>query len=259
VRILINASETLRLVDPVADSARIVRLSTERLLPRYGEATALNLVYCLGFLRVSGQLEGARAVDRHGAGKIHRQGDRRAEDTVGYFLTWIQHGPASEEGAASLERVRRMHDHYAREYSISNETMLHTIALFTVQHEQLLRLVGAAGFSQIEKEAQVTHWRAIGERLGARDMPATWEGMERFLEWYEGSPAWFGPSPEAHRCAEALIEQFANRRLPAGLRWAARPLLLSLLGDQVLHAVGEEKPARPIVRLVRRLVRAGLP
>lgn len=235
-----------------------MRSSTERLLPRHGEAILLNLAYCLGFLRVSGQIEGARAVDRDGTGKIHRQGDRRAEDTVSYFTAWIQHGPESPEGIASLERVRRMHDHYAREYSISNETLVHTIALFTVQFEHLFRLIGAEGFSQIEKEAQVTHWRLIGERLGVRDMPTTWEGMEGFLERYEGSPAWFGPTPEAHRCAEALIAQFARRRLPRGFRWTARLLLLSLVEDHVLRALGEAQPPRPIVLSVRRLVRTGL-
>jgi hypothetical protein len=66
-------TEEISRLDPVADSALIMLLSTNRLLPRYGAAMVLNLLYCLGFMRISGQLEGARAVDRQGAGKIHRQ------------------------------------------------------------------------------------------------------------------------------------------------------------------------------------------
>jgi hypothetical protein len=49
-----------------------------------------------------------------------------------------------------------MHDHYAREDSMSNETFVHTIAFFTVQFECLYRLVGAKGFTPTERIAQVT-------------------------------------------------------------------------------------------------------
>jgi hypothetical protein len=247
--------EEIARLNPVDDSEAIVLLSANRLLPRFGAAMVLNLLYCLGFLRVSGQLEGARAVDRDGSGKVHRHGDRRAEDTVLHFTTWIQYGPTSEKGLALLQGVKRMHDHYAKQYSFSNETMVHTIALFTVQFEHMFRLVGAKGYSQIEKEAQVTHWRAIGEQLGTREMPETWEGMERFLEWYENSPEWFGPTPEGYRCSAALIGQFSDRWLPRGFRWAGRLLLLSLVEDHVLRVLGQGKPARPIVWLVRRIVR----
>lgn len=64
--------------------------------------------------------------------------------------------------------------------------------------------------------------------------------------------------PEAYRCGEALIDQFSVRWLPRGFRWAARPFLLSLVEDHVLQALGQAKPARSIVWLVRKLVRAVL-
>ncbi|HXV04391.1 MAG TPA: oxygenase MpaB family protein [Solirubrobacterales bacterium] len=245
-------------LDPIADSQRVVLLSANRLLPPLGKPFVFNLLYSLGFLRICGQLEGARAVDRDGEGKIHREGDRRAVDTMHHFASWIQHGPRSEESTSSLARVKRMHDHYADRYSFSNETFLHTIALFTVQFDHLLTLIGAPGYSEAEKQAHVVHWRSIGELLGVREMPETWEGMERVLERYEGDPAWFGQTPEGHRSAEALIVQFACRWLPPGLRWTARPLLLSLLDDHVLRAIDEPKPPRPLVWMVRASIRTGL-
>jgi len=251
------AKEIARL-DPVNDSTLVLRLILSQLVPRFGGAMLLNLFYSVGFMRVSGQLEGARAIDRRGTGKAHRAGDLRATDTIAYFAGWFQHGPLSEHGSASIARVKAMHDHYAREYSMSNETFLHTIAFFTVQFERLFRLIDAQGFSETEKVAQLTHWRLVGEQLGTRELPETWDEMERFLDWYEASPAWFGPTPEGRRCADALIDQFSNRWLPTGLRWAGRPLLLSLHEDHVLHAIGHQKPARPVAGLIRRLVRAGL-
>lgn len=243
-------------LDPATDTARIMALSTTRLLPRYGRAMVLNLLYCLGFLRASGELDGAPVVDRGGEGKIHRAPHRRAEDTVAYFAAWIQHGPGSDQGVASLQHVRQMHDHFAQQYAFSNETLIHGIALFTVQFEQLLELVGAERFSQTEKEAQLLHWRLIGEQLGVREMPDRWEGMVSFLDKYESSPLWYGPSPEGQRCAEALIEQFNDRWLPRGVHWAGRMLVLSLVADHVLRALELRKPPRPIVWLIRRALRA---
>jgi hypothetical protein len=245
-------------LNPATESARIVLLSANRLLPRYGGKALFNLLYCLGFLRVSGQLEGALAVDRAGAGKVHRNPDKRAEETISHFLTWISNGAASEESIASLERVRRMHEHYERDYSFSNETLVHTIALFTVQFDHLLRLVGARGYTEIEKKAQVAQWRAIGAALGVQDMPDTWEGMEDFLTCYETDASWFGPSPAAYRCANSLIAQLTQRWVPRGFRWSGRLVIRCLLGDRVLWATGQRKPMRPIVWLVRRTVRAGL-
>jgi hypothetical protein len=253
---LLEAAEIDRLdPDDPAQADRIVLLSASRLLPPVGAPLVFSLLYCLGFLRISGQIEGARAVD--GSGKIHRAPERRAEDTIRHFTTWIGHGPGGEAGAASLNSVRRVHERYARRFPISNETYVHTIALFAVQFDHLLGLVGAPGYSEVEKRAHVVHWRGIGERLGVRDMPATWEGMERALEDYERDPLWYGPSAEGHRCAESLIAYFATRWLPPGLRWAARPLLLSLLPEHVLAAIDEPDPPRSVVWLVRRAIHVG--
>jgi hypothetical protein len=251
-------SEEIASLDPVVDSTRIVLLSANRLLPRRGGALILNLLYSTGFLRICGQVEGARAVDREGRGKIHRNGDGRADDTIAHFTTWIRYGPRSAEGAASLRQVRQIHDSYAKRYSMSNETMVHTIALFTLQFEHLFRLVGAPGYSEIEKRALVNDWRVIAGRLGVEDVPATWDGMERFLGWFEASPVWFGPTAEGHRCAESLIEQFSRRWLPPGCRWIGRLLLLSLVEDNVLLATGERKPPRRVVGALRLLIRMEL-
>jgi hypothetical protein len=249
------ASEIASL-DPVTDCDRIVLLTANRLLPRVGLGVVFNLLYCLGFVRIAGQLEGARAVDRQGTGKVHKEPNRRAEDTIAHFTTWIQFGPSSAEGLASLRRVRGIHDHYAESYTMSDETFRHTIALFSLQFDRLLRSIGAAGYSEVERQAQVVHWRRIGDALGVQDMPATWEEMEFVLQAYESDPAWFGPSSEGRRCAEALISQFIERWFPFGARWAGRLLVRSLLEDHLLGIVGQPRPPRAFVWLIRVLARS---
>ena len=243
-------------LDPATDTERIMLLSTNRMLPRLGRGAVMNLLYTLGFLRVSGQIEGAQVVDA--IGKVHRAPDRRADDTIGHFALWLAQGPNSERGRASLEEVRGIHDSVGERFAFSNETMVHTICLFTVQFQLLLDLIGIDGYNQVEKEAQVAHWLAIGDQLGTREMPQSWEEMIEFLRSYEASPSRFGPSPEGKRCAQALVGQFAKRWLPPGARWAAQPLLASLLEAQVVEVVGLWRPPQVVAVAIRGGLRAGL-
>lgn len=251
-------TQEIALLDPVADSATVMLLIVNQLLPRYGGAMLLNAIYSIGTIRMCGQIEGARALDRRGTGKIIKEGERRAHDTVSSMTRWIQHGPLSAEGMASLARVKRMHDHFAVDHPMSNETFVHTIAYFVIQFDRLFQLVGAREFTDNEKLAQVTHWRFVGEQLGTRDLPQSWEGMEQFVTHYEACPQWYGPTPEAHRCAVAVLQQFCDRRLPIGLKWLGRVVLLSLSDDHVLNAVGLEKPPKLLVWLTRKMVCLGL-
>jgi hypothetical protein len=245
-------------LDPNTDASEIVRLSLARHMPRFATAAVLNLVYCLGFLRLSGQIEGAAVVDRHGRGKIHLFPNRRAQDTVSYFLFWMQAGPQTESGRSSINEVRRVHEGYARRYAMSNETFVHTICFFAVQLDHMLRLIGAPRLTDVERTANLVYWRAVGEQLGVSGLPASWQEAECYLAAYEGSPWWFGPTAAANRCAQALISQFAQRWLPVGLRWTARPIILSLLEDHVVTAIGYDRPPRAVALTVRTATRAAL-
>lgn len=243
-------------LDPVADSERIVRLTLESLLPPVGERVFLELLFTVSLMRVMGELEGAAAVDRDGKGKVYHHGDRRTDDTIHYLTGWMYDGAGSPQARSSAAEIKRIHDSYARHYSMSNETFIHTIAYFTVQIECLTEIVGAPGFTDVEKEAQVRHWRTIGEYLGVRDMPETWDGMIRAMRAYEADPAWFAPSDAGHRVSETLVSQFGERVLPRGFRWLAKPLILSLHDDHVLEALGLPKPRPVVTTTMRAVVRA---
>jgi len=241
-------------LDPEADSERIVLLSTNRVLPRFGRAMAMNLVYTLGFLRISAQIEGARVVDA--IGKIHRAPEARAEASMGAFALWISQGPRSEAGRASLSEVRRIHDQIAQRHPIYEEEMVNSICLFTVQFQLLFDTLGLPGYSEAEKRAQVAHWLEIGQQLGIEQMPQTWQGMVDSMHAYEADPQRFGPSAAGARCAQSLVSQFAARQMPPGLRWAAEPMLASLLDEPVLAAIDMRPPPKPVVTSLRATLRA---
>ncbi|MDR7166283.1 hypothetical protein J2W56_000001 [Nocardia kruczakiae] len=211
--------------DPTAHTVRSILGS---LLPPVGSRFVLDLVFTVSLMRVMGQLEGAAAVDRQGRGKVYRNGDRRAADTIGYLIGWMYDGADSAATRTSAAEIKRIHDRIGQRYSMSNETFVHTIAYFTVQLECLTDIVGAPGFSEAERQAQVRHWRTIGTYLGVRDMPGSWEGMQQALRAYEGAPEWFGPSAAGHRVAETLLRQFA-------------PSLTGLLHDRVTFVMRPER------------------
>jgi hypothetical protein len=233
-------------------------LTISSLLPPVGERFVLELLFTVSLMRVMGQLEGAAAVDRDGRGKVYRNGDRRTDDTIRHLMGWFDHGASSPQTRVSTAEVKRIHDAIGQRYAMSNETFVHTIAFFTVQIECVTNIVGAPGLTEKERAAQVRHWRAVGAQLGVREMPDSWNGMVEAMRAYEAVPQWFGPSDAAHRVSEVLIEQFGRRALPRGLRWWARPLVLSLHEDHVLAALGLTKPRPAVVMVARAMVRLGL-
>jgi hypothetical protein len=244
--------------DPVADPAEVVRRLFERMLPPVGAHLFANFIYTIGQMRSTASPEGAAAVNRAGHGKVHRAADQRADATSIFFLDWARHGGSSDKTAASVAKVKAMHDHYGASYSMSNETFVAGICLFALLFETITSLLGVELLSEAEKVAQVEHWRAIGEQLGVRDMPDTWAGMQSVLYDYEHSPQWFYPTAEAHQCAAVLIEQFNQRWLPRPLHGLGRTVFLSLHEDHVLWALGYRKPAAPAVWLVRKTLAGAL-
>lgn len=240
-------------LDPVEDASRIYLLSANRLAVDH--PIFQSVMYTHGFMRIVGQVEGAIAVD--GGGKVYRSPDKRSDDTMVAFGEWIHDTPTGEAAKASLARVKKIHDAYARKFEMSNATFVHTVALFTLQLELVLNVVGAEGLSEKERLAQVMHWRGVGEQLGVTDMPDTWRGMQDALEAYE-TTSQFRSTPEGRRLGRTFVENFASRWFPRRLRWLARWLLLSLHEDRTLRVLGLEPPPVPAAVAIRALLRAGI-
>ncbi|MCP2280996.1 DUF2236 domain-containing protein [Nocardia amikacinitolerans] len=240
-----------RNTDPAAAGTAEVRPAKRSTV----SAVVDNAMYTIGLMRVCGGVEDSAAVDRGGTGKIHRRADNRADATTDHFRLWMKHGADSPETRAAVAKVARMHEHYAQSYSMSNETFVRGIALFATIFDEVTQTVGLNMVTEKRKAALVTHWLAIGEQLGVKDMPRTWAGMQRVNFEYEHDPRHFRATPEGRRCADSLIDQFNDRWLPRPLHPVGRAILLSLQPDHVLEAVGQKKPPAPVVGLVRRTIR----
>ncbi|TWS26020.1 DUF2236 domain-containing protein [Tsukamurella sputi] len=240
---------TVDLTDAQRDT---VRGALARLDLRAGGAVADNLFYTVGLIRICGGVEDAAAVDRGGAGKVHRHGQRRAEATIAPFRQWMVDGADSAATRASIAPIVTMHGHYGASYAMSNRTFVRATALFTILFDEILAAVGIRGyFSDAEKAAFVAHWRSIGTQMGASDLPETWAGMRAANAAYEADPTVFRLTDSSARCAEALTDQFIARWLPRPLWPLGRLVLNSLQPDHVLAATGLRRPPR-LARTVAR-------
>lgn len=241
-----------RRLDPETDAGRISELSYCTRFPRM--QFPYHMYYSLFFVRASGAPESARPIDRDGCGYFYRYGDRRADDTTADIFGWMHHGPHSELGRASLERVKRMHDGVGVKWGMPNHVLLHTLACDLTLPDRFMELVGGPRFDEHERRAQLNFWRAVGDGLGIADVPETWEDMVRYVEEYERSEH-YRASPEGRRLARGFVDQFCARWFPRPLHWLGRWILLSMVEDHVLEVQGFKRPPRPFVWLTRQATR----
>ncbi|WP_280230240.1 hypothetical protein [Nocardia cyriacigeorgica] len=243
-------------LDPEVDSERIVRLTSCRLLPK--SLLVVHLFYTVGFIRFAGPPVSAESVDRDGTGMLYEHGFRRADETMFHLSSWIDDGVSSPTSLESLDYVRNWHSGVARNWPTPMHTFRHSAAVFTLIYDRLLRrIAGAPGLSDIERRAQLIHWRSVSGRLGVADIPRTWHDMEQLLESYEHGPE-FGYSPAGQRLANALIDQFANRWFPRPLRWFGRRLVVAFSEEHVIDTLGIPRPPIVFTAAVRRLARAAV-
>ncbi len=241
----------LHRLDPEREAARICELSYTTRYPQ--QRFPYHLYYTLFFVRATAPPASAVAMDREGQGLIYRRGNERANNTTADIFGWMHHGPDSEIGAASLARVKRIHDSLAPRWGMPNHVLLYTLCCDTLAPDRFMALIGGPRFDKHERAAQVAFWRAVGKRLGIEDVPETWEEMERHALAYEKSEH-FVFSPYGRSAAKRFIDEFCERWFPVRLRWLGRTLVLALTEQRTLEVHGFKAPPRVLVRLIRAAI-----
>lgn len=240
-------------LNPETDAPRIVQLYISSTVPR--SAMVSNLIYTLGLVRLCASREQSVPVHRKGRGKVYRQGDQRADETNYHLLMWIDSDLSAPHIRESLAHVRHLHDVIGRAWPMRQEAFLHALSSFTLLLDNLLtRVLGAPPLGEKEKAAFLHQFQHIGNALGIENIPATWEGMEAYLDAYEHSDC-VAYSEEGAAVAHALIEQFITRWLPRPLHPQGRWLITALLEEHIVEALRLPPPPALFKGTVRRLGR----
>jgi hypothetical protein len=223
-------------LDPVRDHQRIVLLSTRVDFPfDTTRALELALFRTFGVPSISALL--------HRTGEFERRAQKRYDDTDIIVSELVEHGYESERGRAALARMNAIHGRF----TIANEDFLYVLSTFVFEPIRFNARFGWRRMTEREQLALFHFWRAVGARMGIRNIPERFEDFQHYSEDYEARRYRF---TEANRAVgAATVELFAGWFWHP-LRPLVRQAIYALLDAPARRAFGFPAANRVIRALV---------
>jgi hypothetical protein len=227
-----NLREIERL-DPERDCQRIVHLSFGYEFPwdsTRALEVALYRTYCVPSI--------SALLDR--SGEFYRAAQRRYDDTAILVAEMCEWGFEEGRGREALERMNWAHSHFR----IANDDFLYVLSTFVYEPVRWIDRFCWRPTSRNERLGFYWFWRNIGQRMGIRDIPPSYESFEAWSTAYER--ATFRYTDANRRIGEATRDLFAGW-YPKVLAGAVHQGIYALLDDAMLEAFGFPKP-HPLLR-----------
>jgi hypothetical protein len=229
-------------LDPERDHHEIYRISTGYEFPwDYQRSLELALfrTYCVP--SISALLAAT--------GEFRDRPQKRYDDTALLMAELAEHGYDSPRGREALRVVNRLHGRYA----ISNDDMRYVLSTFVYEPIDWIDRFGWRRLSEHERLAAFHFYRAVGTRMGIRDIPAGYAEFRRFKLDYEHGT--FRGCESNSRVGTYTLELFCGW-FPAPLRPAVRVAVRGLLDPAMLAAFGFPPAPRWVSRAERHALRA---
>ncbi|QFZ17328.1 oxygenase MpaB family protein [Saccharothrix syringae] len=227
-------------LDPERDHQEILRISSGYEFPwDYVRALefALFRTYCVP--SVSALL--ART------GEFERRPQKRYDDTALLMVELVDHGYDSPRGKEALRVVNRLHGRY----EISNDDMRYVLSTFVYDPIEWITAYGWRPLTDHERVAAFHFYRAVGARMGIKDVPDTYEAFRAFKKAYEAEH--FAYSDTNRRIGRYTLDLFCSwYPLPKSLTSRA---VLSLLDAPMLEAFGFPHQPRLLTAAARTALR----
>ena len=229
-------------LDPVADHQEIYRISVGYEFPwDYTRSLefALFRTYCVP--TISALLAAT--------GEFRDRPQKRYDDTSLLMEELVAHGYDSPRGKQALRVVNRNHGRF----TISGDDMRYVLSTFVFEPIDWIDRYGWRRLTEAERLAGYHFYRAVGERMGIRDIPPTYEEFRSFKADYE--QAQFRYSTTNREIGTYTVDLMCSW-YPAPLRPGVRLATRSLLDPLMLTAFGF--PAAPgwLTRLSRGALHA---
>jgi len=175
----------------------------------------------------------------HKTQEFELRAQKRYDDTDIIVSEMMEHGYDSERGSAAIARMNEIHGRF----KIRNEDFLYVLSTFVFEPIRFNARFGWRRMTEKETRALFHFWRAVGERMGIRDIPADYGTFERFTSDYEARRYVF---TEANRAVgSATVELFAGW-FPRPLHPLVRNSIYALLDEPARRAFGFPAPNRLI-------------
>jgi dephospho-CoA kinase len=169
-------------------------------------------------------------------GEFEQRPRKRYDDTGLMVAELLRHGPDSAAGSAVIERLNRIHGHYA----IANADFLYVLSGFVAEPIRWLERYGWRPLTATEQQALFRFWRHVGTRMGIAELPGTLDQLLALNDRVE--TRLFATAVSNRRVADATLAMLLAD-WPAPLR----PPLTALLRGVLPAAVSEslDWPAAP--------------
>ncbi|MET8762291.1 oxygenase MpaB family protein [Lentzea sp. NPDC004782] len=229
-------------LDPVTDHEEIMRISAGLEFPwDYQKSLELALfrTYCVP--SISGLLERT--------GEFERRPQKRYDDTAVLMAELVEHGYDSPRGREALRVVNRQHGRY----DISNDDMLYVLATFIYDPIDWLLQYGWRPLTRTEQLAAFHFYRAVGARMGIREIPGDFDAYRAFKSAYEQEHFVFAPSNR--RIGQYTLDLFCSW-YPSVLAPVVSRAVVGMLDPLMVRAFGFTAPPSWVGAVGRLALRA---
>lgn len=160
---------------------------------------------------------------------------KRYDDTTIIISTIGLHGYSSGKGRAAIRRMNQIHSRYA----IPNDEFIYVLSTFVFEPIRWNARYGWRRLSENEKLAAYYFWFEVGRRMNIKDIPESYEALERYNRAYEEH---FAYSPYNRLLAEATRDLFLSWTLPKSLWPLGAQLVYAAMDRPMRQAFGFPEP-----------------
>ncbi|HYY76499.1 MAG TPA: oxygenase MpaB family protein [Gaiellaceae bacterium] len=180
-------------------------------------------------------------------GEFVERSRKRYDDTDLLISSFTEHGYSTPAGRAAIRRMNQLHGRFP----IANEDFLYVLSTMVLEPFRWNERFGWRPALETERLGMFHFWRAVGRLMNIRDIPETYEELDRFNREFERSR--FAPTEAGHRVATAMIETFV-RKIPGVPKGLGARAIYALLDAPLLDALALPRPTA----VERRAVEAAL-
>jgi hypothetical protein len=223
----------IRRLDPVRDAERIVYLDACFEFP-FDLTRSLELAFFRTFAvpTIAERLAST--------GEFVEHSRKRYDDTDLLISAFTEHGLKTALARSAIRRMNQIHSRFP----IANDDFLYVLSTMVLEPFRWNERFGWRPALETERLAMLHFWRAVGGMMNIKQIPDTFEELERFNAEFERSR--FAYTEAGHRVAVAMIEMFVGK-IPGLPRRVGARAICALLDDELLDALGLPRP-RPLER-----------
>lgn len=175
-----------------------------------------------------------------GTGEFTSRTRKRYDDTELILYEILEHGMDSLRGKKAIGRMNEMHGMF----KIPNEDFLYVLSTFIFEPIRWMDKFGWRPFTALEKQAILTNYTLLGQRMHISGIPETLEDFEIYNLEYEKLHFRFDRYNQI--IGNKTIELLLGFYIPKFLFPLGKPLLYSLMDRPLLNAMGFKGPPKII-------------